>query len=491
MFGTSFTNLFGMPSKDVKYRKGGEFVYELSVMKFPSLGLIMVSLFSCHPFLFVTTLLLMKASAMSKIKTDYPQLMPLWVAVFVDILGFTIILPFLAPLSQIYTTSPLTIGLLLSSNAIFGFFFGPILGKLSDRYGRKPLLLISQAGTTLGFIILAFSNSLEMLFLARIVDGIFGGQFPISKAVIGDVVAPKDRGKQMTNIGVAFTLAAVLGPGFGGILADQFGIIGPGLAATAISVFTFTFTLVRLPESLPTKIPQRPEWMVQMEVYLAKHPELKENPSILKNKNAVYVLALYAFLVLAATTFQTTFSIFGDSRLGLSPTGIGLLFSSMGIFQVVFRKFFFNPIRDRLGDTRTAFLGLGNYILAYFLLSFVLSFWDMMLVLFYISFSGACSRGILNAFASRTADSRNQGKIMGITTSLESASQIFGPIVGSLLLGLSSIFFYSGTLVMFSVIAFGMATRLFKIEVELDQKNQWEQKSPIPTGQGPKIPQDQ
>ena len=135
----------------------------------------------------------------------YSDLKPLWIAVFVDILGFTIILPFLPLLAQEYTTSTLTLGLLLASNAIFGFFFSTIIGKLSDKHGRKPWLLISQAGTLAGFLVMAFSTSLEMLFAARIIDGIFGGQFPIAKAIIGDKVHPKDRGKQMTNIGNAFT----------------------------------------------------------------------------------------------------------------------------------------------------------------------------------------------------------------------------------------------------------------------------------------------
>lgn len=111
---------------------------------------------------------------------QYPRLIPLWGAVFVDILGFSIISPFLPFFMEIYSSSPIVIGLLLSSNAIFGFFFRPILGKLSDKYGRKPLILISQFGTLAGFLILTLSQNIQMLFIARIVDGIFGGQLTIS-----------------------------------------------------------------------------------------------------------------------------------------------------------------------------------------------------------------------------------------------------------------------------------------------------------------------
>ena len=108
----------------------------------------------------------------------------------------------------------------------------------------------------------------------------------------------------------------------------------------------------------------------------------------------------------------STFSIFGNSRLNLEADQIGILFSSMGIYQVFFRTIVFNKFRNKLGDTKTALFGLGNYIFSYFLLGLVLDYWSMMVVLFYISTCGACSRGIITAFASRVVDFRNQGKLV-------------------------------------------------------------------------------
>ncbi|KKM90256.1 hypothetical protein LCGC14_1240390, partial [marine sediment metagenome] len=141
----------------------------------------------------------------------YPTLSPLWIAVFIDIIGFSMILPMGPFIADQFGISIFLMGLVLSVNAIFSFFFGPILGKLSDKFGRKRLLLISQFGTFLGFLILAFSGSIWMVIVSRIVDGIFGGNFPIAKAIIGDEVPPKDRGIQMANIGVAFVLGALIG----------------------------------------------------------------------------------------------------------------------------------------------------------------------------------------------------------------------------------------------------------------------------------------
>lgn len=402
---------------------------------------------------------------MKRITSSYSQLNPLWIAVFVDILGFTIILPFLPLLAKQYSTDALTIGLLIASNAIFGSIFSPILGKLSDKYGRKPLLLISQAGTFIGFLILAFSNSLQMLFLARIIDGFFGGQFPISQAVIGDVVPPKERGRQMTNIGTAFTLAAVIGPGVGGLLSQYFGIIGPGLLASGVATFAFIFTAIRLPETLPTKITNPPEWLTQMREFAQKQGNILPT-SIWKNNKAVYILAMYSFISIAAMMFQSTYSLFGSIRLNFTVAQIGLLFSIMGIFQIFFRFVLFNPIRDKLGDTKTALIGLFNYILAYLLLGIVVGFVDMMLVLFYISIAGAMSRGIVTAFASRVVDFRSQGKMMGLTTSIDNLSQIFGPIIGSFILLGGNGLIFSGFLSILSIIAFVMSLRLIKFGFE-------------------------
>ena len=127
----------------------------------------------------------------------------MWICTFIDIIGYSILIPFLPQFSSLYGASLLQVGLLLSANSFFSLFGNIIWGSLSDKFGRKPILLICQMGTMAGFLILAFSTDLRMLFVSRIVDGIFGGNYPIAKAVIGDVVPPKARSREMANIGMA------------------------------------------------------------------------------------------------------------------------------------------------------------------------------------------------------------------------------------------------------------------------------------------------
>ncbi|TFG00118.1 MAG: MFS transporter [Promethearchaeota archaeon] len=390
-------------------------------------------------------------------KNKYPQLNPLWISVFVDILGFSIILPFLPFFIAEFNASPAIIGFLLSSNAIFGFIFGPILSKLSDNYGRKPMMLISLGGTFLGFIILILSNNIIVLLISRIIDGIFSGQFPIARAIIGDVVTPEDRPKQMTNIGISFGLAFLIGPAIGGLLSS-FGFIGPGIIATILTGFSFVYTAIYLKESLPNKVKNSvlPEKIIEI-------PELiKGSSSVLKNNKTMILLIQYTFIAITGGILQTTFSLFAGLRLGLEPFTVGILLTLLGVYQIIFRLLLFNRLRDKIGDPITVLLGLGTYIVSYLFLAFVSQAWELMVILGFISFAGSMSQGIITGFISRSVDNRNQGKIMGISTGIDNLAQIIGPIAGGLLLSLSGNLPYALVLSLLSVFPFIIAFRVLK-----------------------------
>ncbi len=401
---------------------------------------------------------------MNKLKSAYQRLTPLWIAVFVDILGFSIILPFLPFFIAEFNSSPVIIGFLLSSNAIFGFFFGPILGKLSDNYGRKPVMLISLAGTLVGFIILILSNNILLLFIARIVDGVFSGQFPIAKAIIGDVVPPKERPKQMTNIGIAFGLAFLIGPAIGGILSP-FGLIWPGILASILTGFSLVYTTIYLKESLPKKV--RSKWQIG----IVEAPDLNiKSDSIWKNNRTLILIIQYSFIAMAGGVLQTTFSIFAGIRLGLSPFIVGILLALLGIYQIIFRLLIFNRLRKLIGDPITALLGLGSYIIAYLFFGIVTQVWELVILLFFLSFAGSLSQGIITGFISRSVDNRNQGKIMGITTGIDNLTQIIGPIIGGILLSLSGNIPYALVLSLLSVIPFLIGFRVLKFGYDNREK---------------------
>jgi len=392
-----------------------------------------------------------------KEKNKYRNLNPLWISVFVDILGFSIILPFLPFFIAEFNVSPAIIGFLLSSNAIFGFFFGPLLSKLSDTYGRKPMMLISLGGTFIGFIILIFSNNIIILLISRIIDGVFSGQFPIAKAIIGDVVSPEDRPKQMTNIGITFGLAFLIGPAIGGFLST-FGFIGPGVLATILTGVSLVYTAIYLKESLPSKL-ERAKWKEN----LSEVPEIDiKSVSIWKNNKTLILVIQYSFLAIAGGILQTTFSLFAGIRLGLDPLVVGFLLTLLGVYQIIFRLLVFNRLRNFIGDPKTALVGLGTYIFAYIFLAFVTQAWQLAILFLFLSFAGSTSQGIITGFTSRSVDKRNQGKIMGITSGIDNVAQIIGPIIGGILLSFNVSLPYSLALSLLSTVPFIIGFQVLK-----------------------------
>jgi MFS family permease len=392
-----------------------------------------------------------------KDQVNYKNLNPLWISVFVDILGFSIILPFLPFFISEFNTSPAVIGFLLSSNAIFGFFFGPLLSRLSDIYGRKPMMLISLAGTFVGFIVLVVSNNIIVLLISRIIDGIFSGQFPIAKAIIGDVVAPEDRPKQMTNIGITFGLAFLIGPAIGGILSS-FGFVVPGLLATILTGFSFVYTAIYLKESLPSKLNA-----VKRQETLENIPKIViKSSSIWKSKKTLTLVIQYGFLAIAGGILQTTFSLFAGIRLGLEPLIVGVLLTLLGVYQIIFRLLVFNRLRNTIGDPNTALLGLGTYVITYLFFAFVTQAWELVVLLLFLSFAGSVSQGIITGFTSRSVDERNQGKVMGVTTGIDNIAQILGPIIGGILLSFSGNLPYALVLSLLSAVPFIIGFQVLK-----------------------------
>lgn len=353
----------------------------------------------------------------------YRMLTPLWIAIFIDVLGFTILFPMVGFFSDLFNTSMTMIGLIFSINAMFGFIFGPILAKLSDKYGRRPLLLISQFGTCFAFILTAFSNSLWMLFLARMIDGMFGGNFPIAKAIISDKVPPKDRGIQMANVGIAHVLASLIGPGIGGVLFTWFGLLGPGLFAAGLTVITIIVTLVMLEETWPKEKRIQPHES-KIEVVF----------KIRDNKSALFILVLWGFHTTSFTIVMSSLSFFSASVLNLTPIDISILFMTSGIFRAGIRFTIFKPTIKKLGEDNAIRLGLAIFLVSFFLVGFSTNIFSLFLLFMFISFAASLTRGPMNSKISQTVSPKEQGKINGLSSALDSIAQIIGPLLGPFIL---------------------------------------------------------
>ncbi|MFX0023516.1 MAG: MFS transporter [Candidatus Hermodarchaeota archaeon] len=366
------------------------------------------------------------------LKGKYPELFALWTGLFVDILGFYIIIPYLPSLITIYNTNAVVISLLLATNAVFTLFSAPIWGRLSDKFGRRPILLIAEAGTCSAFLILAFSNSLTLLFIARIVDGIFGGNYPITKAIITDSVEPKDRGVQMTNIGVAHTLAGLVAPAVGGFLSvflifgPDYPLALPGLVSACLSFSTIIITFFFIKESWPKLKRESSQKQIKIKLKLGE------------NKDALYLLTQFAFHTFSFIMYVSTLSLFIGLILGLDTIGVSLLLTVSGISRAIVRFTFLKPTIRVLGEKKTKILGLSILVITFILVgvfgTFYREIWIFIVLMVGVSYGVSCARGLMMSKVTETVSPKEAGKINGYTTTLDSIAQSLGPFLGAFLI---------------------------------------------------------
>jgi len=398
----------------------------------------------------------------------YPTLQPLWAAVFIDILGFSMILPMGPFIAKEFNVNIFIMGIVLSVNAMFSFFFGPILGKLSDKFGRKRLLLISQFGTFVGFILLGFSNSIWMVVISRIVDGVFGGNFPIAKAIIGDEVPPKDRGIQMANIGVAHVLASLIGPGLGGTLFSIGGILLPGLFAAGLSLFTMIITVLVLEETWP-KSKRQVTHDIQSKIII----------KIRKNKKAMFYLTLWGFHTASFMITMASFSFFAAKVFGVGPFEIGILLMIAGILRAIVRFTLFKPTITRLGENNAIILGLGIFFVSFLVIGFSINILMLFSMILFISFAASLTRGPLNSKISQSVTPKEQGKINGMSSGLDSFAQIIGPSTGTFMLEFFPPFSLSFVIGSLSLVPFLMSFKTIELNKFQPTDFDLKQKGPI------------
>ncbi|MFC1790392.1 MFS transporter [Patescibacteria group bacterium] len=359
-----------------------------------------------------------------------------------EVLGFSLVLPFLPYMAQDLGASPLTVGLILTSFSLLQFISAPIMGKLSDRFGRKPLLVISQISTMVSFVILGFAKSLPLIFLSRIVDGALGSNFTIAQAVLADLSTKKDRSRIFGIGGMAFGFGFLVGPVLGGTLA-KFSYSLPAYLAAGISFLTILMTVFFLPETLrKRKSPLLPRTAGESGVTEIHHSEQNKIKIIdwasTKNFFASFptgiILTQLFFYFLAHAIFQGSFSLFARGKLNLETDQVGYLLGFIGLTNIIIRGGLLGKLIKLFGEEKLRFWGM---ILTALGLSFFPVAWNfksLLTITTLFALGNGLARPFMTGAISRSVSDSKQGEVMGVTSSLGSLSRIIGPLVGGITL---------------------------------------------------------
>ncbi len=348
----------------------------------------------------------------------------IFTTLLIDTMGFGLVIPVLPSLIQKLTHSDLSKaaqygGWLLTAYAIMQFFCAPLLGNLSDRFGRRPVILISLLGFGVDYIFLGFAPTLGWLFVGRAIAGITGASFTTASAYIADISTPENRTQNFGMVGVAFGVGFILGPLLGGLLA-KFGLRVPFFVAAGFSILNAMLGFFILPESLPAERRRKFEWSRANPfgaiVSLTKYPALSG------------MFFCLFFIYLAAHSVQTTWAYFTKYRFSWTEAQVGYSLAFVGLLIGLVQGVLIRPLIPWLGNRKSLYIGLILYALGCCLFAFASQSWMIYVILIPYCLGGIAGPSI-QSIMSGSVSAKEQGELQGMMTSIMSLTSIFGPLL--------------------------------------------------------------
>jgi DHA1 family tetracycline resistance protein-like MFS transporter len=363
-------------------------------------------------------------------------LLPIFLVVAVDVLGMTLILPLLPFYTERLGASPTVVGALVSVFAVCQLISGPYLGRLSDRIGRRPALLISQVGTLIGFIVLAVAHQVWLVFVSRMIDGATAGNLTIAQAYISDVSAPENRAKSFAIIGIAFGFGFMVGPGISGFLAS-FNYLYPIIAAAVLSFISILCTYFLLPrtkpaEETPSEDPGpggRRLSIIQWSAYgkFFAQPDMRR------------LLTRWFLFAFSFSSFVSAFALFAERRYTWHghPFGVrevGYAFALSGFLGIIMQGGMVGRMVKWMGEQKLVRFGFLISGLCYAAFGFSYHIWSLVTIMVISGIGGSGLRPALTSMITQKAGRREQGVVIGLTQSLTSVAQIAAPLLAGKLI---------------------------------------------------------
>ncbi|MGH7707613.1 MAG: MFS transporter [Vulcanimicrobiaceae bacterium] len=347
----------------------------------------------------------------------FARLLPILGITFIDVLGFSILIPILPYYVEHFHAPKIAVGVLFAIFAFCQFLAGPFWGNVSDRIGRKRVLVISQIGATLGWIMMAFAPTLTWVFIARVVEGISGGNISVTQAYVADRVEPQQRARAFGFIGAAFSSGIIIGPAAGGILLAHFGYAVPFLVAAAMQVVTLALTVAILPES----IAQRAD--VKSGITFGDIRRCLEQAPVaaLLGQKFAYALALYGWFASFALALQVL--------LGFGPSETSYLFGYFGAISVVIQLGVVGRLSERFGARIASNVGIALALGFFVIVGHVHTVLGALGVLVLFAFGLAIANATLTTLLTDLAPDEMRGTVLGVGSSIESIAGIIMPTI--------------------------------------------------------------
>jgi MFS transporter, DHA1 family, tetracycline resistance protein len=355
----------------------------------------------------------------------------IFVTIFIDLIGFGMVIPILPYYANTppFSAIPWEIGMIMASYSLMQFFFSPILGRLSDRFGRRPVLFISVLGSAVGYFLIGFAGTLFLVLVGRVIGGITGGNISTAQAYIADVTSKENRAKGMGLFGAAFGLGFILGPALAGVMS-KYGIHVPFYFAAGLSLANAVGVYFVLPESLKASaraiIPERKNRFL----------EIFES---LKDKEFREINLVYFLLVTAFSIMTYAFVLYTAFRFAYTPEQNGYLFAFVGLISIVTQGGLFGRLVNRFGEAPLVVAGCLMMVVSLFAVPLVGprsgGLVGLLIGTAVLALGNSLASPGLTSLASKGADEHDQGKTMGIMQSGASLARAFGPMIGGVLLG--------------------------------------------------------
>jgi DHA1 family tetracycline resistance protein-like MFS transporter len=357
-------------------------------------------------------------------------LLLIFLIVFIDLIGFGMVIPVLPIYAQVapFFASPFEIGLVVSIYSWMQFVFSPILGRLSDKYGRRPVLFVSMLGSAVGYVVLGLANTLVLVFVGRIISGITGGNISAAQAYIADVTTKENRAKGMALFGAAFGLGFVLGPAIGGI-TSKYGVHVPFFIAALLSLIAATAVYFVLPESRRVRTDGSDEEPIG---------RIAELIGSLREPKFGTISLTYFLLVTAFSIMTYAFVLYTAFSFKYNAEQNGYLFALVGLTAVFGQGVLFGPLVKRFGETWLAAFGCLLMAVTFIMIPFVSPAFaglaGLLGVCIMLAFANSLASPSLTSLASKITHEHRQGSALGILQSGASLARAIGPTIGGVLL---------------------------------------------------------